>query len=136
MKLPGAAAPFYTPIPPMYDRIVDGGCPIVASYGRRDPVDPGNATRLRKTLERKGIEHDFNEYPGVGHSFATELPAQAVTRIVGFRYDADATEDAFARVFQFFRAHLARAAAGLRLRGSLSAPVPLLLGLPVTVPSG
>lgn len=102
----GAAAPFYPPVPPMYDRIVDGGCPIVASYGRRDPVNPGNATRLRKTLERKGIEHDVKEYPGVGHSFANELPAQAVTRIVGFGYDADAAEDAFARIFRFFRAHL------------------------------
>lgn len=102
-----AAAPFYPSIPPMYDRIVDGGCAIVASYGKRDPINPGNASRLRKQLERKGIAHDIKEYPGAGHSFANELAAQPLARIVGFGHDAEATEDAFARVFAFFGNHLA-----------------------------
>lgn len=102
----GAAAPFYPSIPPLYDSVVEGGCAIVASYGKRDPLNLGSAGRLRKVLERKGIEHDIKEYPKAGHSFANDVPAQPIARIVGFGYDAEATEDAFARTFAFFHEHL------------------------------
>ncbi|AEF40188.1 dienelactone hydrolase family protein [Hoyosella subflava] len=103
----GAAAPFYPSIPPLYDSVVTGGCAIVASYGKRDPLNPGNAGRLRTVLERKGIEHDIKVYANAGHSFANDVPVQPVARIVGFGYDAEATEDAFARTFAFFHKHLA-----------------------------
>ena len=34
-----AAAPFYPSFPAdRYDEILDGACPVVASFGRRDPV--------------------------------------------------------------------------------------------------
>lgn len=101
-----ASAPFYPSILPMYDKIVEGACPIVASFGRRDPINIGNGARLRKTLERKGIEHDVKVYDGVGHSFANEMPGQAFARIAGFGYDADAADDALGRMFGFFEGHL------------------------------
>lgn len=101
-----AAAPFYPSVLPKYDTLVEGACPIVASFGARDPMNPGNAGRLRKTLDRKGIENDVKVYPGVGHSFANVMPAQGLARIVGFGYNAEATDDAFARVFEFFGTHL------------------------------
>jgi len=102
----GASAPFYPSILPRYDVMVEGACPIVASFGKRDPLNIGNGERLRKTLERKGIEHDVKVYRGVGHSFANDVPAQRFVRIVGFKYNAEATEDAFARVYAFFAQHL------------------------------
>lgn len=101
-----AAAPFYPSVLPFYDRLTEGACPIVASFGSRDPVNPGNGPRLAKTLKRKGIPHDVKVYPGVGHSFANEMPGQPVLRVTGFGYDADAADDAFARVFAFFDEHL------------------------------
>jgi len=104
----GAAAPFYgTPLPRHLDDTLNGACPIVASFGRRDPIGVGAAARLRKVVEAKGIDADIKAYPDVGHSFANKLPGQPVLRIVGFGYDAAATEDAYRRVFAFFNKELA-----------------------------
>lgn len=102
----GAAAPFYPSIPPRYDTLLDDACPIVASYGRRDPLNVGNAEKLRVSAMKKGIAHDIKTYPEAGHSFANEIPGQSLARIVGFGYDAEATDDAFERVYSFFRQHL------------------------------
>jgi hypothetical protein len=41
----------------------------------------------------------------VGHSFANRLPAQPLTRIIGFGFGYD--EDAWRRIFEFFVEHLA-----------------------------
>ena len=106
----GAAAPFYgTPLPRHLDETLDGACPIVASFGDRDPLGRGAPEKLRQTAARKNITADVKVYPGAGHSFANELPAQPLLRIAGFGYDRDATEDAWRRVFAFFGEHLAAA---------------------------
>jgi carboxymethylenebutenolidase len=103
----GASAPFYgTPLPRNLDKTLDGACPIVASFGQRDPLGKGAAERLRESTASKNITADIKEYPGVGHSFANELPAQPIIRIAGFGYDREATEDAWRRVFAFFAEHL------------------------------
>jgi carboxymethylenebutenolidase len=104
----GASAPFYgTPLPRHLADTLDGACPIVASFGRRDPIGVGAPARLRSVVEEKGITADIKVYPDVGHSFANKLPGQPLLRITGFGYDEAATEDAYARVFAFFREHLA-----------------------------
>ena len=106
----GASAPFYgTPLPRHLDDTLDGACPIVASFGRRDPIGRGAAARLSKVVEDKGIPADIKVYPDAGHSFANELPGQPLMRIAGFGYNAAATEDAYGRVFAFFNEHLAAA---------------------------
>ncbi|AEV75547.1 dienelactone hydrolase-like enzyme [Mycolicibacterium rhodesiae NBB3] len=104
----GASAPFYgTPLPRHLADTLDGACPIVASFGRRDPLGVGAPARLRKVVEEKGITADIKVYPDVGHSFANKLPGQPLMRITGFGYDDAATDDAYARVFAFFNEHLA-----------------------------
>jgi carboxymethylenebutenolidase len=108
----GASAPFYgTPLPRHLSETLDGACPIVASFGSRDPLGRGAPDRLRKVTAAKRITTDIKVYPGVGHSFANTLPAQPLLRITGFGYDRAATEDAFSRVFAFFGEHLAAGAA-------------------------
>jgi carboxymethylenebutenolidase len=103
----GASAPFYgTPLPRKLDETLDGACPIVASFGSRDPLGIGAAERLRKVTTAKHITADIKSYPGAGHSFANQLPRQRLLRITGFGYDAAATEDAWRRVFAFFGEHL------------------------------
>lgn len=67
----------------------------------------GARPKLRKTIADKNITADVKVYPGAGHSFANELPAQGLLRITGFGYNEDATEDAWRRVFAFFGEHLA-----------------------------
>ncbi|OOK73822.1 dienelactone hydrolase family protein [Mycobacterium kansasii] len=85
---------------------LDGACPIVASFGGRDPLGLGAADRLRSVTQAKGITADIKVYPGAGHSFANKLPGQPLIRISGFGYNETATEDAWRRVFAFFGEHL------------------------------
>jgi carboxymethylenebutenolidase len=109
----GASAPFYgTPLPRHLDEVLDGACPIVASFGSRDPLGIGAPSKLQRVLERKAIPNDVKVYPRAGHSFANKLPAQPLLRITGFGYNQAATQDAWARVFAFFREHLQTDGAG------------------------
>ncbi|GFG69458.1 dienelactone hydrolase family protein [Mycolicibacter senuensis] len=103
----GASAPFYgTPLPRHLEETLSGACPIVASFGGRDPLGKGAPDRLRRVVEHHNIAHDIKTYPGAGHSFANQLPAQPLLRITGFGYKDAATSDAWARVFAFFGEHL------------------------------
>jgi carboxymethylenebutenolidase len=104
----GASAPFYgTPLPRDLRETLDGACPIVASFGSRDPVGIGAAAKLEKVVDELNIPADVKAYPGAGHSFANKLPAQPLIRITGFGYNEAAEADAWSRVFAFFREHLA-----------------------------
>lgn len=103
-------------------RIADA-CPIVASYGGRDPTLQGMAARLEGLLTEHGVPHDVKEYPGVGHGFMNLHPKgdlPVLFRVFGAlsrtRYDAAATRDARRRILAFFDAHLgcADGAAGPR----------------------
>ncbi|MEO3759216.1 dienelactone hydrolase family protein [Mycobacterium sp. B14F4] len=106
----GASAPFYgTPLPRSLSETLDGACPIVASFGRRDPIGIGAADKLRNVVEAKGIAADIKTYPDAGHSFANKLPGQPLLRITGFGYNEAAADDAWKRVFSFFGEHLAAA---------------------------
>ncbi|CAM4441841.1 Carboxymethylenebutenolidase [Mycobacterium basiliense] len=109
----GAAAPFYgTPLPRDLSETLDGACPIVASFGGRDPLGIGAPDRLRKVTQAQQITADIKVYPGVGHSFANKLPGQPLLRVTGLGYDEAATEEAWRRVFAFFGEHMAANAAG------------------------
>ena len=102
-----ASAPFYsTPLLGSLVEALDPSCPIVASFGGRDPLGVGAAAKLREAAERRNVPADIKVYPNVGHSFANEVPGQPLLRIAGFGYDAAATEDAWARIFAFFGTHL------------------------------
>lgn len=88
-------------------------CPIVASYGGRDPTLRGAATKLERLLEQHAIPHDVKEYPQAGHGFMNdhapgELPWLFVVlgQLSRTRYDAEATHDARRRIVAFFREHL------------------------------
>ncbi|ORW99437.1 dienelactone hydrolase family protein [Mycolicibacillus trivialis] len=102
-----ATAPFYgTPLPRRLDEALSGACPVVASFGRRDPYGIGAPARLQRAVEANNVTADIKAYPGAGHSFANRLPAQPLLRIAGFGYNEAATEDAWRRVFAFFGEHL------------------------------
>jgi carboxymethylenebutenolidase len=101
-----ASAPFYPSLLQPYGDLMKGSCPVVASYGARDPVNPRRGPALRAVLERENIPHDVKVYDGVGHSFANRYPGAPLLRVVGFGYDDDSTNDAWRRVFAFFDTHL------------------------------
>jgi carboxymethylenebutenolidase len=105
----GASAPFYgTPLPKRIAETLDASCPVVASFGRRDPLGKDAGPKLQEMVTAKGVPADVKVYPDAGHSFANRLPAQPLVRIAGFGYHAEATDDAWRRVFAFFTEHLTR----------------------------
>jgi carboxymethylenebutenolidase len=102
-------APNYGFLPKDMDAALEGACPVVASYGSRDPVLRGAAPKLESALEKAGIDHDVKEYPGVGHSFLNRLVpdfANAFLRLPGLHYDADVADDAWKRILRFFDKYL------------------------------
>ena len=104
-----AAAPCYGPLPREARTVLAGACPVVASYGRRDPMMRGTAGRLEAVLTELGVEHDVTQYPGAGHSFLNRHatgPFAPLERVVGLGYDATAADHAWARILAFFDQHL------------------------------
>jgi carboxymethylenebutenolidase len=104
-----ASAPYYGEIP-ADTSILDGACPVVASFGGRDPAPgmKGAAARLDGVLTERGVPHDVKEYPAAGHSFANRMggPLNGLMRVARMAYHHESSEDAWRRVLAFFRTHL------------------------------
>jgi carboxymethylenebutenolidase len=93
-----------------------GACPIVGSFGRKDPILRGAADRLDAALTANGVEHDVKEYPSAGHGFLNDhvntseklSPMMSVMAklMPGAGYDAEAALDARRRILAFFDTHL------------------------------
>ena len=66
----------------------------------------GAPAALNRAVADQQIDADIKVYPDAGHSFANQLPAQALLRVTGFGYNDAVAEDAWKRVFTFFDAHL------------------------------
>jgi len=101
------AAPFYGTVP----KLLDGACPIVASYGARDNVMAGGVPGLQAELERLDIANDVKIYPGVGHGFMTRLPNRLLATVcrrspLHAAYDSSAAADAMDRLRRFLATHL------------------------------
>jgi carboxymethylenebutenolidase len=89
-----------------------GSCPIVGSYGGKDPSLRGAAAKLESALTAAGVEHDVTEYPQASHSFLNDHdPADVpvvfrVTTWLGMRYHEASAQQARQRILSFFQAHL------------------------------
>jgi carboxymethylenebutenolidase len=106
------SAPYYG-MSPATDDFLDGACPIVASFGKKDPGLRGAAARLEKALTERDIPHDVKEYPDAGHGCANRLsvgPFGPIMRLANLGYHHESAEDAWHRVFAFFAHHLKQAA--------------------------
>jgi len=92
--------------------VLEGACPVVASYGGRDLYLRGAARTLRTTLAEKGVPHDVEEYPAAGHAFLNEshsepwwaLPMSRLVMRVG--PEPASAAHAWGRVEAFLAAHL------------------------------
>jgi carboxymethylenebutenolidase len=109
-----AAAPNYGQVPKDADSFFRGACPIVASFGGRDPVVPrASAERLERALSANGIAHDVKIYPRASHGFLDDhskdklpLPIVVAKILLNVGPDTDAAEDAKSRIEAFFHTHL------------------------------
>jgi carboxymethylenebutenolidase len=106
-----AAAPSYAVLPKDVDKLRQS-CPVVASFGAKDPiVARGSAAKLEDVLTKGHVPHDVKEYPDVGHSFmndhALPAPIRVVAGIAGIAYSQPEAEEAWQRILGFFATHLA-----------------------------
>ena len=106
-----AASVNYGQLPRQRQEALAGSCPIVASYGGRDPALRGAANKLTRTLHELAIEHDVKEYPRAGHSFLNDryfgpAPAHPLQRILSVGPEPAAAVDAWQRIEEFFARHL------------------------------
>jgi carboxymethylenebutenolidase len=106
------AAANYGQAPRHPEQSLQGTCPVVASYGGRDPLMIGQAKRVERGLAAAGVEHDLKVYPGAGHSFLNDEevgPAvlQPILKIANVGPKPEAAADAWARIEAFFARHLA-----------------------------
>lgn len=107
-----AAAVNYGILPRDPDRVLEGACPIVASYGGADRTLRGAAAKLERALTVADVTHDVKEYPATGHSFLTDsavpAPLSPVAKIVlGHGRGKHHAPDAWDRIFTFFADHVA-----------------------------
>ena len=108
-----AAAPNYGKVPVDADSYFAGACPIVGSFGGRDPTLGGAGGKLERALVHNGIEHDVKIYPSASHGFLDDhacdplpWPIVMAKTILNIGYDGPAAEDAKRRIEAFFNRHL------------------------------
>ena len=94
--------------------VLDGACPVVASYGGRDRYLRGAASTLEAALTERGVEHDEKEYPDAGHAFLNTTAnapryLAPMSRVV-MRAGPEPTSaaDAWGRIEAFLLRHLTR----------------------------
>jgi carboxymethylenebutenolidase len=106
-----AAAVNYGQLPRHLDETLAGACPVVASYGRRDPSLWGAASRLDAALDKARVTHDVKEYPAASHAFLNDTETgphllRPLLRITGIGPEPDSAKDAWNRIQRFFATHL------------------------------
>jgi carboxymethylenebutenolidase len=66
-----ASAPNYGPLPKRMDEVLQGACPVVASFGKRDLGLRGRGGEAGEGTDGRGVEHDVKEYPTPGTPSST-----------------------------------------------------------------
>ena len=94
--------------------VLDGACPVVASYGGRDRFLAGAAAKLEMALTARGVPHDVKEYPDAGHSFLNDednapwYVAPLSRFVLHAGPEPASAEDAWGRIEVFLQDHLTR----------------------------
>ncbi|WP_278234897.1 dienelactone hydrolase family protein [Isoptericola sp. AK164] len=109
-----AASVNYGGVPEDADELLAGSCPVVGSYGARDPSLRDDPARLEHALQAAGVPHEVTVYDEAGHSFLNDHPREEVPvwavvagRFVATEYRPEAAAEARERIVAFFGEHLA-----------------------------
>jgi carboxymethylenebutenolidase len=104
------AAVNYGEVPKDAESVLAGACPVVGSYGGRDPMGTGHPERLQRALAVLEVPHDVHVYPGSGHRFMSQAAGVSAVcaRIGKMSYQPEDSADAWQRIFAFFGTYLAR----------------------------
>jgi carboxymethylenebutenolidase len=103
-----AASANYGEVPQDAESALRGACPIVGSYGARDPMGTKHPERLQRALTVLEIPQDVKVYPGSGHRFMTESsgPGAMLAKFTRMTYQEADAADAWQRIYAFFGEHL------------------------------
>lgn len=101
----------YALLPRDTDAAFAEACPVVGSYGGKEPGATRTARRLDRALTEHGIEHDVKVYPKAGHSFLNDAPTGPLVlrpflKVAQFGPEPESAKDAWQRIEEFFAAHL------------------------------
>jgi carboxymethylenebutenolidase len=104
----GAAAVNYGDVPEQAQDVLAGACPVVGSFGRRDPMGVKKPQRLERVLTDLGVPNDIKIYPDSGHRFMTQPSGIGVVlaKVTRMSYSAANAADAWQRIYGFFGEHL------------------------------
>jgi carboxymethylenebutenolidase len=108
----------YGAVPKDAQTLLAGACPIIGSYGAKDPTLRGAAHRLERALTAAAVEHEVKEYPDAGHSFLNDHHDALfrMLKVVGIAYHQPSEQDARRRISAFFRAHLRQASSSPQIK--------------------
>ncbi len=105
-----AASVNYGILPEDLAEVLQGACPVVASFGGQDKGLKRAAARFAAAAAAAGVTADVEEYPQARHGFINRLavasPLTPLMRIAGVGYDHAAAADAKRRILAFFDTHL------------------------------
>jgi carboxymethylenebutenolidase len=103
------AAVNYGEVPKDAERVLSGACPIVGSFGVRDPMGTAHPERLQRALAVLQVPHDVEVYPGSGHRFMVESHgvSAALNKVAKMSFQPADAADAWRRTFAFFDRYLA-----------------------------
>ena len=101
----------YAILPRDMDAAFTDACPIVASYGAKEPGATRTARRLDRALTKHGVAHDVKVYPNAGHSFLNDAPTgplvlRPLLKVGNFGPEPESAKDAWQRIEAFFAEHL------------------------------
>ncbi len=103
------AAVNYGEVPADAETVLAGACPIVGSFGGRDPMGTAHPERLQRALVTLEVPHDVQVYPGSGHRFMTK-PSGAggavFAKVSHMTYQREDAADAWQRIYAFFTRYL------------------------------
>jgi carboxymethylenebutenolidase len=107
-----ASVNYGAPIPKDARKMLEGSCPVVASYAGKDRISKTGLPHLEQALTDLDVPHDVKIYPGATHAFLNEYEGAhgVLTKVLGMRHSPDASADAWRRILAFFSDHLATSA--------------------------
>lgn len=101
----------YGVVPRNAAEVLRGSCPIVGTYGGKDPSLRRAAAKLDAALAANDIERDIREYPEASHSLLNEHRGRGpelFDRVTGYGRHEPSAQDALRRIDAFFDRHVAQ----------------------------
>jgi carboxymethylenebutenolidase len=104
----GVVAVNYGDVPKDAETVLAGACPVVGSYGGRDPMGTQHPERLQRALAVLEVPHDVKVYPGSGHRFMTQLSGAGAifAKVSKMSYQPEDAADAWQRIYGFLGTYL------------------------------